>query len=158
MRRGGSWAAILTATVLIVLAACSTERASPEARVRALIQDSAVAAEKKEIGTLKGAVSQRYGDAEGRDKRAIEGILRYHLLRHQAIHLFTRTHSVTFPQPGQALATVYVAMAGQPIADAQALARLRADFYRFEFLWAEEDGAWRVARAEWRPAELADFL
>ncbi len=50
-------------------------------------------------------------------------------------------------------------MAGRPIPDVDALARLRADLYRFDFRLSEGgENGWLVTGAAWRPAETADFL
>lgn len=140
----------------LVLAACSKPD-SPETRVRAAIATAVAAAEKKDIGPLKGMVSDKYTDAQGQDKRAVESVLRFYFLRNQSIHLLTRTSSVTFPQKDRALAVVYVGMAAQPVASVDELERLRADLFRFEITFVDEGGEWRAIGAEWRRAEFVDF-
>ncbi|HEX7044512.1 MAG TPA: hypothetical protein VF203_07850 [Burkholderiales bacterium] len=141
----------------LLFGGCS-DRDTPQDQIRALIAAAEAAAEKREIGTLRGYVSDSYADEGGRDRRAIDAILRLYLLRHESIHLLTRISDVQFIPPAAASAVVYVAMSAVPVADAEALGRLRADFYRFEIDFAREDGDWRVRRAAWRPAELADFV
>lgn len=138
--------------------ACSSERDSPEAQVRALLAQGEAAAEKKESAVLRQMISEKYSDSQGQDKKAIDAVLRYYFLRNQSIHLFTRIRQINFPQPDLAQADVMVAMAGQPISDAEELERLRADLHRFEITLARENREWRVVRAEWRRAEFADFL
>jgi hypothetical protein len=138
--------------------ACSSGRDSPEAQVRALLAQGEAAAEKKESGVLRQLISEKYSDSQGQDKKAVEAMLRYYFLRNQSIHLFTRIRQINFPQPDSAQADVMVAMAGQPISDAEELERLRADLHRFEITLARENGEWKVMRAEWRRAEFADFL
>ncbi len=142
----------------MLLPGCRGERASPEAEVRALIDNAVTAAEQKRIGTLKDGISEKYADEQGRNKRAVEGLLRLHFLRNETIHVYAHVQSVTLPQPGRAQATVLVAMAGAPIASAQELPALRADLHRFEIDFAREDKTWRVQRAAWRRAELDEFL
>lgn len=137
--------------------ACSSGD-SPEAQVRALLAQGEAAAEKKETGVLRQMVSEKYSDSQGQDKKAVEAMLRYYFLRNQSIHLFTRIRQISFPQPDLAQADVMVAMAGQPISDAEELERLRADLHRFEITLARENDEWKVTRAEWRRAEFADFL
>jgi hypothetical protein len=144
--------------LVVSLGGCSGEAESPEARVRALIERAEQAAEHKEGRVLRGLVADAYLDAEGRDKRAVEGVLRLVLLRHEAIHLLTRISEIALPAPGRARAVVYVAMAGRPIAGPAQLAALRASLWRFELDLIEEDGDWRVASAAWRRAEPADFI
>lgn len=149
---------IVLALLFPLLVSCSSERDNPEAQVRALLARGEAAAEKKESGVLRQLISEKYSDSQGQDKKTVEAILRYYFLRHESIHLLTRIQQISFPQPGIAQAIVMVAMAGQPIADAEELERLRADLHRFEISLARENGEWKVTSAEWRRAEFADFL
>jgi hypothetical protein len=142
---------------LVALAACSKSQ-TPEAQVRATIAQAETAAEKREVGALRGLVSEKYADSQGQDKRAIEAVLRFYFLRNESIHLFTHVRSVGFPEKDRALAVVLVAMAAQPVKRAEELERLRANLYRFEFRFAREGDQWRVVSAEWRPAEFIEFL
>ncbi|MHB1142431.1 MAG: hypothetical protein ACYC1T_11850 [Sulfuricaulis sp.] len=149
---------IFLLSVAFFTGACSSERDSPETQVRALLAQGETAAEKKESAVLRQMVSEKYADSQGQDKKAVEAMLRFYFLRNQSIHLFTRIRQISFPQPDLAQADVMVAMAGQPISDAEELERLRADLHRFEITLARENGEWKVTRAEWRRAEFADFL
>ncbi len=142
----------------LLLPGCSGERESPEAQVRSLIKTAATAAEQKSIGTLRDMISAQYKDDEGKDKRAIEALLRVHFLRSESLHLYAHIQTVTLPQSDRARAIVLVAMAGVPIAAAEDLPALRADLHRFEVDFAREDKRWRVQRAAWRRAELGEFL
>lgn len=123
-----------------------------------MLSDAEQAAENRDVRTLRGYVSEHYADADGRNRRTIEGILRLYVLRHQSIHLFTRIESIALPQPTRAEVVIYVATAGRPITDAAQLAPFRANLYRLSLGLVEEDDAWRVLRAEWRPAEPSDFV
>jgi hypothetical protein len=143
-------------TMALFAGACSKSE-TPEAQLRALVAAAEVAAEKKEIGVLRGMVSDHYADSQGQDKRAVEGVLRFYFLRNQSIHLLTRTSSVTFPEKDRALAVVYVGMAAQPVTNVDELERLRADLFRFEITFVKEDGDWRARSAEWRRVEFTDF-
>ena len=138
--------------------ACSSDRNSPEAQVRALIKQGESASEKKETSVLRRLISEHYSDSQGQDKKAIEAILRYYFLRNESIHLLTRIQRITVPKPDTAQAVVLVAMAGQPISGPEELERLRADLHRFDLNLSREEGEWKVIRAEWRRVEFADFL
>ncbi|MDH3514754.1 MAG: hypothetical protein OEM83_07800 [Gammaproteobacteria bacterium] len=149
---------ILALAVVSFTGACSSDRDSPEDRVRAMIGQGEAAAEKKETGVLRRLISEKYTDSQGQDKRAIEAILRYYFLRNESIHLLTRIRQITIPNPDSAQAILLVAMAGQPISGPEQLERIRADLHHFELSLSREDGEWKVIRAEWRRAEFADFL
>lgn len=149
---------MLGIVVALLLPGCRGERASPEDEVRALINGAVTAAGQKRIGALRDLISENYADDQGQNKRAIENLLRLHFLRSETIHLYAHVQSVTLPQPDRAQASVLVAMAGVPMASAQDLPLLRADLHRFEIDFARENKTWRVRRADWRRAELAEFL
>jgi len=149
---------LLGLVAALLLPGCRGERTNPEAEVRALINSAVTAAEQKSIGTLKDIISEKYADEQGQNKRAIENLLRLHFLRNETVHLYAHIQSVTLPQPERAQASVLVAMAGVPIASAQALPALRADLHRFEIDFARENKTWRVQRAAWQRAELGEFL
>jgi hypothetical protein len=130
----------------------------PEQRLRALIGNAERAAEKKEVAELRGYISERYTDEDGRDRRAVESILRIYLLRNENIHLLTRIANVSFPESSRAHVAVYAAMAARPIAGGADLSNLNANLYRFDLDFVDEAKQWRLIRAAWRPAEPADFI
>jgi hypothetical protein len=142
--------------LLLAAVGCSPKQTS-EQRVRAVLEQAEQAAERKDLADVRGHVSSRYTDAQGHDRRAIEGLLRFYFLRHQSIHLLARIAQIDFPQPDSAKVVAYVAMAGSPLTNAEQLQTLRADLLRFELELTEEEKEWRVIRAAWRRAELTDF-
>lgn len=144
------------ALCLAVVVACS-KKESPEARVRATIAEAVQAAEANDSAGVLAIVSQRYVDADGRDRRAVEGLLRLYLLRHRPLHIYTRVPSVTFVRDDRAEAVVYAAMAGTRIDAPAELARLSASLYRFDLTFELEQDDWRLRAAAWRPAELSEF-
>lgn len=147
----------LALLAMLLVGGCGGEPESPEAQVRAVIARAVAAAEAKDVGTLRAMVSDRYSDANGQDKRAIEAMLRLHFLRNESVHLYTRVQSVTVPQPDRAEASVLVAMAGVPITSEVELPALRADLHRFDIEFMREGDRWRVQRAAWSRAELGEL-
>lgn len=150
--------ALMLVFLFPLLVSCSSEPDQPEAQVRALLKRAAAAAESKESGVLRGLISEKYSDSQGRDKKAVEAILRYYLLRNESIYLFTRIQSIEFPEASRARSVVLVAMAGQPIVDAHQIERLHADLHRFDITLVREGRTWKVTDAEWRRAVFGDFL
>ena len=156
---GAQAARAAVAGLLIALAlACSSPSDTPQDRVRAVLAALEAGAQARDAGAMKEHVSETYADPQGNDKRAIAGLVSFHLLRNRSVYLLTRVGDVTLAEPGRARVEVLVAMAGTPIPTAAELAGVRADLYRFDLELREEgDREWRVAAAEWRPATLADF-
>ena len=139
------------------LAACH-KPATPQAQIRTTITQAEEAVAQKDIAALKAMVSDKFNDPEGHDKKAVESIVRYYFMRNESIHLFTRVRKIDVADDTHLQTSVYAAMTSEPIKSAQELEGLRADLYHFEFFFAKESGHWRVIKAEWRPAELIDFL
>jgi len=148
----------LLGCVIALVASCGGAPQTPEDQVRALIQQATAAAEDRSVGKLRALISARYADEQQRDKRAIEALLRFHFLRNTSIHLFTRVPSVTLTDLDHAQATVFVAMAGVPIASVDDLPALRADLHHFELEFVREENTWRLQRAAWQRAEPAEFV
>lgn len=139
------------------IALACAEPATPEARVRAVLAALESGAEARDVAAMREHVSDTYRDAAGQDHRAAAALLTMHFLQNRAVYLLTRVDAVTAPEGGPASASVLVAMAGSPIPSPEALSGLRADLYHFEFALREEDGAYRITGASWRPASLDDF-
>jgi hypothetical protein len=143
--------------ITLVLAACSRDADSPEAEIRALVAHAQTAAETRDVRGLRALVADDYADAQGHDRKAVENLIRLHVLRNQSIHLFTRIGDIAFPQTDRASVRVAMAMAGRPVANVGELVGVNADLYRFDLELIRRDGAWQVQRAAWEPARLDDF-
>lgn len=139
------------------VAACSRDASSPEAEIRALVAQAQTAAEARDMHRLRALLADDYADSRGHDRKAVENLLRLHVLRNQSIHLFTRMGDIAFPHPEHATVSVAAAMAGRPVASADELVGITADLYRFDLELVRRDGAWQVQRAAWDPARLEDF-
>jgi hypothetical protein len=150
----------LLVALLLVAPACK-RALTPEQQVRAAIAAAEKAAQEKDLRALGGFVSERYNDGEN-DRPLVLGLVRLQFLRFPSIHLLVRVSAVEFPQPGEARAVAFVAMASLPIAAASDLSRMTAELYRFDLELAEEGnrgkGPWRVRSARWAPARPGDFL
>ncbi len=152
-------ARLLAGALILGLSSCKSPPAAPEEQVRRSIARIEALAAERDIGGLKDFVSEQYRDDQGNDRQQVAGVLTFYFYQHKSIYVFTRIGEITIPEPGKAKAVVLAALAGTPIAGAGDLAGARADLYRFEFEFAEEEKElWRVTRAAWRPAAPGDFL
>ena len=146
------------ATALVLLLACSSAPPSPEDAVRATLAAIEAAAGARDAGAIKPHLSEAYRDPNGNGRKDVLGIATVHLMRNQAVYTLSRITELELVAPDRAQVRVLAALAGQPIPDPAALARVRADLYQFDVtLREEEPGVWRVTSADWRPASLADF-
>jgi hypothetical protein len=147
----------LFAAFALTPSGCRRARLSPEEQVRKAIDGVVKAVEERDMGPVAAAVSEQYADREGNDKKQIVSLVRVQFLLHPNLYLVTKVLSVECPEPIQAHATVYAAMASVPAGVPPDLRKLSADVYRFELTLVDEDGAWRVRRAAWAPATVKDL-
>ena len=143
--------------LLLALAACG-DKHTPEEQVRHFIATGKATAEERDVIALSELISEQYGDASGRDRRALVGITTGYFLRHKNIHLFTQIEEITFPVTDVAKIKLYVAMAGTPVSGAQALIDLRADLYQFDLTLLKEGGEWSLQNASWQPASIEELV
>ena len=133
--------------VAVALASCSTEE-SAEQRVRAVIAHAEERAEARDVGDLAALVSADYSDARGFDKKQLTNYLRGWFVLHPSVNLLVRIESVEFPANNLARAEITVGMLGRRgTAESWDLA---AELQRLEVELLDEDGEWRVIRADRR--------
>lgn len=145
------------AAAAFMLTACGAPPDSPEAQLRALIDDVERAAEGHEISVFRDVVADDYQDERGFDRQTVLRIVQGVLIRNQQIHLLSLLRNMDV-QSGEARAVVLVAMAGQPIESTEALLNVRADLMRFDVDFVRRGDQWLVRAVEWRRAEVKDFL
>jgi hypothetical protein len=139
---------LFVTVALSLLSACGDDD-SPEQRVRELIAQVEAAAEARDTSEVTQWLSPAYRDAHGNSIDDVKRLLRGYFIANQSISLLTRVEELTFPNPGEARATVLVGMVSRE-ADAANAWELAADLNEFEIALAEEDGEWRVTWARWR--------
>lgn len=138
-----------------LLTGCADEP-TPEARIRGLIAEAEQAAEARDTGDVMAFVASDYRDERGHTPEDLRNYLRGLFLRYQSVHLLVRVEAIRV-QETEASSTLFVAMAGQPITEANAF-MLRADVHRLDLAWQLRDGEWQVTGAAWRRAAREDLL
>jgi len=143
---------------LLASAAPGCSQDAPETRVRETLSRATEAAASRDVPTLRGLISEGYEDGAGRRRRDIEDALRVWLLRHRNVHVFTLVSEVELASPGRAAADLIVALTGRPVSRPSELREVRADVYRIDLELRDEDGTWRVSRADWQRSTLDDLM
>jgi hypothetical protein len=141
---------------LLALASCASE--SPEDRLRAALQYGEAAVETKDWSALDDLVSKRYADAAGRDQAQLVDLVRAYLFRLGPVHVLSQTKSLELVAPDRAEVTMLVAVASVPFETLADLERVSADVGLVEMIFVDEDGDWKLLRAEWSPATLDNVL
>jgi hypothetical protein len=142
----------LSVLLILVLAACSPPRGTPEQEIRELLAAAEAAAEARDLDELTRWISDDFIDEHGTDSAALRNMLRLVLLRHRDIHLLSRIDRLDLSAPDQAQVSLLLAMASRPFPEEAPLA-LNADLYRLELRLRDEgDGQWWLVGADWGPA------
>ena len=149
--------ALAVSVMVAGLAGCS-EPPPAEEQIRQLNSAAETAAEAKDVSALKDMVAEDYRDPNGNDRTAVVRMVQFYMLRNKSIHLYTLTRSLEVLDDDNAVAEIFVAMAGEPIESADQLLRMRADLIRFDVRYARRDDEWKVIDVDWRRADVDDFL
>ena len=145
--------------LLLTLGGCSEETTSPESQIKASIERAEIAAEQKDISALTEIVARQYKDEYQNDYRSIVNIVRWQLLRNKSVHLLIQIKSIVIKEPGTAKIELFVAMAGRPVPDVEALIDVNISLYRFEIDFLEvAANDWKVVKATWSRAVMEDFI
>ncbi|MCP4289594.1 MAG: hypothetical protein GY792_35095 [Gammaproteobacteria bacterium] len=144
--------------LLAVLSACSADPDNPEQKIRKMIDAGEEAVEARSIMMVLSFIAGDYQDKQGRRKEDMKRMVAGYILRNKSIHLLTRVQHVALNEDEtKADVTLYVGMAGVPVASVDQLVFTRADLYRFDLVLVLEEGNWRVAEGNWHQARLEDF-
>jgi hypothetical protein len=148
------------ALAVFLMAACTQDALTPEEEIATMVETFKQAASDRDVAAAADLISESYSDPGGRDKRALKALVARYFLGHEAIHVFSRVRTLELGEPpASARVVVAAALTGAPVADVGELETLSADLYRFELdLVREDEGRWRITRARWRPAQIADFF
>lgn len=139
-----------TRLIFIALAVAGCGRPdTPEAQVRAVIEQMERSVEARDVGDLMAHVSSQYRDESGQGADEASRYARGYFIANQSIHLLTRVESIEFPSAQEARAVVTVAIVGRE-AEAGGAWNLAADLYEFDAAFVNEEGGWKVAYAAWR--------
>ena len=150
-------AKIFVVLMVASLIACSGDDTSPEQQIAQLNSDAKLAVEAKDVSALKDMVADDFKSGQY-DKNSIIRLVALYLLGHKNLHLFSLTRSLQIIDQDNAKAAVLVAMAGQPIENADQLIDLRAEMLRFDVNYLRNDDEWKVIGVEWKRATADDFF
>jgi hypothetical protein len=142
---------LLLTGLFLTLAACSGDRPdTPQAQVRDVIESMQTAAEDRSTGGVMRHVSGRYTDEDGRSREDLRDRLRIYFLQRNSLELSVSIESIEVITPVRVEARLRVSMAGSAAQRARALSGIgdRPMYFTLSFDH-EEDGDWRVVRAEW---------
>jgi hypothetical protein len=152
--------------VVVLVASCSKQE-SAEQQVRAVIAHAEERAEARDVGDLAALVSADYSDARGFDRKELTNYLRGWFVLHPSVNLLVRIESLEFPADNLARAEITVGMLGsrrksrlspaetepgsaKAPANEEESWEMAAELETLEVELLDEDGEWRVIRADRR--------
>ncbi len=150
---------LLTSLVLLLLAGCSSDDLEPLQRLELTLEQMEQAAEQKDVGEFMEFVSKQYNDSADRNWRDVRAITQINFLRNRQLHIFYHVTNYDWLDEQNVIATILVALAGQPVTDPGILQQIRADLFRFDVVFQDqEDEQWQVVSAKWQRARALDFV
>jgi hypothetical protein len=132
--------------VVALLASCARETSS-EQQVRDLISRGEVLAEERDVSGVMALVSKDYADARSFDKTQLTNYLRVYFAMHPSVNLLVRIDSLEFPADNLAQAQITIGMLGTR-GESEEDWEFAADLETLEVELLDEDGEWRVIRAD----------
>lgn len=145
---------LLTLSVLVV--SCSSP-STPEQNVSEFIDRSEQAFEDRDIRSLKKLVSMNYRDEQNRAANDVIAIAAAYIRSSKSIYLFTDLESAVL-EDNLINARVLAAFGSRPAKDRATLLQVDADIYWFDIVLADENGNWRLIKAQWKQAMVDDFF
>ncbi len=153
-------AAVVAAGIAAALVATRLGREPPsdEARIRALLDDAARAAEEKRVSDAVEGVSERF-HGEGLDRRGAKQLVAFQVLRGEWVSVSIAGARIAVAgDAARANVDAVLARGGAKGKPLESLLPGEASAHRFALRLEREPEGWRVVAAEWRPIGLADAL
>ncbi len=153
-------AAAVAAAAIAALVALRLGREPPsdEARIRALFEDAARAAEEKRVGDAVAGVSERFRGG-GLDRQGVKQLVAFHVLRGEWVSVSIAGARIAVA--GDAARATVDAVLARGSGKGKALEALvpgEATAHRFACRLEREPDGWRVVEAEWRAIGLPEAL
>jgi hypothetical protein len=137
---------IAVALAAALVAGCGSS--DSETEIRALFAAAEEAAEARDAGFFGDIVGEGYRDSRGNDRAELVRTLRGYFIVNQRIEVVSRVDEILLEGGDAARAVVHAGMLGQR-SDADLVAGVNADLYRFEIELVNDGGEWQIIGANW---------
>ena len=138
-------APLLIASVGVAANGCAPD--DPEASVRAFLAAAETAAEARETGFFRDAISPSYVDRRGQRRDDLIDVIRGVFLTNASIDVLSRIETIELAGEDAATVKLQAALVGKR--EGASLLDVDGDLYRIELELVRESGAWSVIGADW---------
>ena len=134
--------------LVFVLQACGGEQDSPETQIREVLKLMEQAAQDRSTSGVMKHISDSYSDHLGNNKKQVQQLITFQVLRNQKISIFTLIRSIEI-NADVAEVELSLATAGRESDLSSESQRLNADVFRISLLMQDIDSKWQVTSASW---------
>lgn len=150
MNRRTGWKELGTGLALCALMAIpACHRDSPEAALRAQLQEMQAAAGDHEIADFMDGVAEDFIGNDGADRAALHNLLRAQVLSRAQVGIASGPLDIEM-QDGKATVRFKVVLTASSTGNR--MLPVDAQAYSITSGWREDSGEWRVYYAQWEPA------
>ncbi|MBI5875782.1 MAG: hypothetical protein HZB81_08095 [Deltaproteobacteria bacterium] len=143
--------------VFLILSACA-KQISEEDKLKAIVNETAEAAQKKDIGEIRKHISKSYKDADGNDYDAVRRILAYHFIRAETVSIFVRNVDVEIKGDTALVRANVILVRGKEVKSISDIIPESAAGYRFEMIFKKEGRDWKTVSGTWQDVGAAGLL
>jgi hypothetical protein len=136
---------LLSASLGAAMGSCAPD--DPETELRAFVAAAETAAEARDTGFFREAVSASYADRRGQSRDDVINVIRGVFLANATVEVVSRVETIALTGEDVATVTLRAALVGK--AQGASVLDIDADLQRFELELVRESGSWRVIGADW---------
>ncbi|HEY7671348.1 MAG TPA: hypothetical protein VIC71_03950 [Gammaproteobacteria bacterium] len=136
-----------TLSALLGAAAGGCGSDDPQAEVREFLAEAERAAEARDTGFFRDAISPSYADRRGQRRDDVINVLRGIFLTNTTIEVISRIETIELAGSDAATVKLQAALVGKR--EGSALLDVDGDFYGIDLELVRESGDWRVISADW---------
>jgi len=141
----------------LALSACA-KPISEEVQLKAIVNEVAEAAQKKDIDRIRKHISKSYRDQEGNDYDGVRRVLLYHFIRAETVSVFVRSTDVEIKGDTALVKANVILVRGKEIKNISDIIPESAAGYRFEVVFKKEKEDWKIISAQWQDVGAAGLL
>ncbi len=135
-----------------------TKQIAEEDKLKAIVNEVAEAAQKKDIDEIRKHISKSYRDQEGNDYDSVRRILLYHFIRAETVSIFVRSVDADIKGDTALVKANVILVRGKEVKSIKDIIPESAAGYRFEMIFKKENKDWKVVSGAWQDVGAAGLL